>query len=173
MTAPDNGPFTATLTATDGINQATASLSSTLSPGGFTGFGVTSVTSSSLDPVAISQMIVNFLLTSPHTYSFVATMSGAGSNGGFLADPMTGENILTIPAGTLANVIGQGVLQPGQYQLITSLTNQRVAPGASSFQVSLQLAETGGAVVPEPGTVLMVASGGAMLWRRVRRRVHA
>lgn len=173
LTAPDNGPFTATLTANDGINQATASLSTTLLPQGVFGFGVTSVAGSSLAPLAKAQLIVNFLLTSPHTYAFIATMDGTGSEGAYLAALLTGQSIFTVPGPGFANVIRQGALQPGSYQLAMSLTSQQVSPGASSFQVSLQLADAAEAPIPEPGTMLMVASGATLFIRRIRRRVRS
>jgi hypothetical protein len=172
LSAPNNSPFNAMVTASDGSNQATATLLSALLPGGIFGLGMTSVTATTLAPLAISQLIVHFLLTSPHAYSFEGSMNGAGSNGGFLADAVTGQSIFVIPGPGFASLIQQGVLQPGEYEFVTGVTSQRVMPGVSRFEVSLQLADTGVAPIPEPGTLLMVASGSTIFLQRLRRRHH-
>ena len=169
MVAPDNGPFSAAVSLSDGDLSASALQASVLSPNGIFGAGATRVGETlSTSALAINQLLVNFSLATAHAYSFAATIAGS-SSGGYLAPAGSATSIFAIPAQSAADVRYAGLLPPGQYQFLVGLTSLAGRP-QGSFQVSLQLTEPNVAPTPEPATLLLLGSGGALLMTRARRR---
>jgi hypothetical protein len=169
IVAPDDGPFSAAVSLTSGNLGASALQTSILSPEGIFGAGVTRVdgTFSTL-PLAHNLLLVNFSLATAHAYSLMAAVAG-GSSGGYLAPTGSATNIFTIPVRPAADITHEGVLQPGEYEFLIEVTSNADRP-QEGFQVSLQLTPTGLAPTPEPATLILLGSGGALLMARARRR---
>jgi hypothetical protein len=107
----------------------------------------------------------------PHAYSFTETIDGRQPERGILSSFETGQIVFVIPGYTVGTVTRQGILQPGRYQLGSEVRNSPLISDAhTSFEMSFQLAEIPAAPTPEPGTMIMIASGGLLLIRRAGKR---
>jgi hypothetical protein len=166
MVAPDNGPFSAAISLIEGALSASALQTSILSADGI--FGAGAAQASALGGGTHNMLLVNFSLATAHVYSLAATMAGSGSLGAYLALKGTGTNIFTIPGHQFADVRHDGVLPAGEYEFNMGLSSLRGEQG--SFQVSLRLAQSDLAPTPEPATLILLGSGGALLMTRARRR---
>jgi hypothetical protein len=166
----NTGFFETSDTLTFGDASATASQSSSIVADGVFATGSAATEQGTGRAIAISDLFVTFDLSSAHQYDLF------GVSGTFLAG---GSSVLLwTPAAGSNNPIAQvfnsqpfsfsGLLLPGRYHLeVSGLSDRQLGP-STSFDVSFRLAEA--APVPEPGTLLLIASGGAVMAKRLRAR---
>lgn len=125
--------------------------------------------------VAQSEADVTFDLTAPHRYAFHAAVQSArsesGSGNGEFSLGITSANSEPIGIGGIGEFAAAGILPAGRYEFILeAATSVETGPGVepshvtASYEGDLELTP-----VPEPDSVLLVATGSALFLRRRAR----
>ncbi len=88
-----------------------------------------------------------------HSSAVFTGVGGTGSTYPWTSPPYFVHQFLNVPviADTITGSLGSPSLSPGDFQILYGLTVEFTLP-----------------VVPEPGTLLLMACGGGLLWRRRR-----